>query len=54
LKSLIADLSILAGALIIPAGIYEIYKPAGYIAMGIMMLVIGALLHYSTAKNSKQ
>jgi hypothetical protein len=54
LKSIIADLFIVAGACAIPAGIYEIYKPAGYIAMGIMLLAIGALLHYSNAKNSKQ
>jgi hypothetical protein len=54
MRSILADLLILAGALAIPFGIYEIYEPAGYIAIGIMMLAIGALLHYSTAKNSNK
>jgi hypothetical protein len=54
MRSIIADLFIVAGACAIPSGIYQIYEPAGYIATGIMLLSIGALLHYSNAKNSKQ
>lgn len=51
MKSFLADLLILAGALAIPYGIWEIYAPAGYIAMGSMALMLGVLLHYSTGKN---
>ena len=50
MKSFFADLLILAGALVVPYGIYEIYAPAGYIAMGSMALMLGVLLHYSTGK----
>lgn len=50
MKSFFADLLILAGALVVPYGIYEIYAPAGYIAAGSVMLMLGALLHYSKGK----
>lgn len=50
MKSFFADLLILAGALVVPYGIYEIYAPAGYIAAGSIMLMLGVLMHYSTGK----
>lgn len=44
IKSIMPDLLILSGSAGISYGAYLIYEPSGYIAAGVIGLVIGALL----------